>query len=198
MLDTMAATLSIQGLNYLTSGVVPERLGNAHPNIVPYQVFSAADGDVVIAVGNDSQFKRFCDFAGVPELAVDDRYKTNDGRVRNRKILIEKLSEVVRSKPSKHWLEGMDEIQVSSGPINRLDQVFEDPQITAREMSIEMDHPLSDKPVKMIGSPIKLSESPVAYRHAPPTLGQHTDEILEELLDLDTAACDALRQKGVI
>lgn len=198
MLDTMAATLSIQGLNYLTSGVVPERLGNAHPNIVPYQVFSASDGDVVIAVGNDSQFKRFCEFAGVPELAEDERYKTNDGRVRNRKILIEKLSEVVRSKPSKHWLEGMDEIQVSSGPINRLDQVFADPQIAARGMSIEMEHPLSDTPVKMIGSPIKLSESPVAYRHAPPTLGQHTDDVLEELLNLDASARDALRQKGVI
>lgn len=198
MLDTMAATLSIQGLNYLTSGVVPERLGNAHPNIVPYQVFSASDGDVVIAVGNDGQFQRFCGFAGVPELAEDDRFKTNDGRVRNRESLIEQLSEIVKSKPSKHWLEGMDEIQVSSGPINRLDQVFADPQIDAREISIEMDHPLSDKPVKMIGSPIKMSESPVAYRHAPPTLGQHTDEVLEELLNLDGSARDALREKGVI
>ena len=199
MLDTQVATLSIQGLNYLTSGVVPERLGNAHPNIVPYQVFSAADGDVVIAVGNDDQFRRFCDFAGVPDLSEDERFKTNDARVRNRAILIEILSKVVNAKPSKHWLEGMDDIKVSSGPINRLDQVFDDPQVLAREMRINMPHALSgDEPVEMIGSPIKMSETPVSYRHAPPTLGQYTDEVLDELLGLDAAACSELRERGVI
>ena len=199
MLDTQVATLSIQGLNYLTSGVVPERLGNAHPNIVPYQVFSAADGDLVIAVGNDDQFKRFCNFAGIPELAEDERYKTNDGRVRHRSELVPLIADVIKQEPANYWLEGLENIKISSGPINKLDQVFADPQIAAREMAIQMNHPLAgETPVDLIGSPIKLSETPVAYRHAPPTLGQHTDEVLAELLEINEDDRAALRDEGVI
>ena len=199
MLDTQIATLSIQGANYLSSGVVPERLGNAHPNIVPYQVFSAADGDIVIAVGNDAQFGRFCDFAGVPELADDDRFRSNDMRVRNRIELTRLLNQVVAAKPAEHWLKGLERINVASGPINTLDKVFADPQTRHREMEIEMKHPLAgDTPVKLIGSPIKMSATPVSYRRAPPTLGQHTDEVLRELLGLEDTELAALRGDGVI
>ena len=199
MLDTQIATLSIQGLNYLTSGVVPQRLGNAHPNIVPYQVFSASDMEIVVAVGNDGQFQRLCEFAGVPELATDERFTTNDRRVRNRKELTDLLNPLFASKPAKHWLEGLEKIKVSGGPINKLDQVFDDPQTKARGMEITMPHPAAGgAPVKMIGSPIKMSETPVEYRHAPPMLGQHTDQVLRELLGMDDAELAALREKGVI
>ncbi|MBT4590330.1 MAG: CoA transferase [Rhodospirillaceae bacterium] len=199
LLDTQISTLSIQGLNYLTSGEVPGLLGNAHPNIVPYQVFPTTDGNVIISVGNDAQFERFCDYIERPELAQDEKFKTNDMRVRNRDELTEILNEVTRQKPSDYWLEGLDEIKIASGPINRIDQAFADPQVQAREMEIEMNHPAAgDQPVKMIGSPIKMSGTPVTYRRTPPMLGEHTDEVLEELLGLDVAACDELRNKGVI
>jgi crotonobetainyl-CoA:carnitine CoA-transferase CaiB-like acyl-CoA transferase len=199
MLDTQIATLSIQGLNYLTSGEVPRRLGNAHPNIVPYQVFSASDMEIVIAVGNDGQFQRLCEFAGVSELATDERFTTNDRRVRHREELTALLSPVVAAKPANYWLEGLESIKVSGGPINKLDQVFDDPQTRARGMEIAMPHPAAGgAPVKMIGSPIKMSETPVEYRHTPPMLGQHTDEVLRELLGLDDAELAALREKGIV
>tara|TARA_B100000315_G_scaffold260888_1_gene326875 strand:+ start:4632 stop:5873 length:1242 start_codon:yes stop_codon:yes gene_type:complete len=199
LLDTQVSTLSIQGLNYLTSGEVPGLLGNAHPNIVPYQVFPTADGNVIISVGNDAQFERFCDFIERSELATDERFKTNDMRVRNRDELTEILNAVTVQKSSDYWLEGLDEIKIASGPINRIDQVFADPQVQAREMEIEMDHPAAgDKPVRMIGSPIKMSATPVSYRRTPPMLGEHTEEVLEELLDISAEDCAALRDKGVI
>ncbi len=199
LLDTQISTLSIQGLNYLTSGEVPGLLGNAHPNIVPYQVFPTADGNVIISVGNDKQFERFCEFIERPELATDERFKTNDMRVRNRDELTDILNEVTRQQPSDYWLEGLDNIKIASGPINRIDQAFASPQVQAREMEIEMDHPAAGgEPVKMIGSPIKMSGTPVSYRRTPPMLGEHTDEVLEEMLGLDSAACAELREKGVI
>jgi len=199
LLDTQVSTLSIQGLNYLTSGEVPGLLGNAHPNIVPYQVFPTADGNVIISVGNDAQFERFCDYIERPELATDARFKTNDMRVRNRDALTEILNDITRQKSTDFWLEGLDEIKIASGPINRIDQVFADPQVQAREMQIEMNHPAAgDKPVQMIGSPIKMSGTPVSYRRTPPMLGEHTDEVLKELLDLSADDCVALRDKGVI
>ena len=197
LLDTQVATLSIQGLNYLTSGEVPALLGNAHPNIVPYQVFPTADGNIIVAVGNDDQFKRYCDFAGVPDLAEDERFSTNDNRVRNRDELTELLNEVMRQKPSAHWLEGLEAVKVSCGPINTIDQVFENEQVLAREMKIEMDHPLADKPVSLIGNPIKMSATPATFRTPPPTMGQHTDEVLAELLDLSEEERQALKDRGV-
>jgi crotonobetainyl-CoA:carnitine CoA-transferase CaiB-like acyl-CoA transferase len=199
LLDTQISTLSIQGLNYLTSGKVPGLLGNAHPNIVPYQVFPTKDGNVIISVGNDVQFARFCDFIERPELSTDERFATNDMRVRNRDELTEILNDVTRQKPTDYWLEGLDEIKVASGPINRIDQAFANPQVQAREMEIEMAHPAAGgENVKMIGSPIKMSATPVSYRRTPPMLGEHTDEVLGEMLGLDATACDDLRNKGVI
>ena len=198
LLDTQVSLLSIQGLSYLTSGEVPGLLGNAHPSIVPYQVFPTADGNIIVAVGNDGQFKRYCEFAGVPELISDERFASNVARVRNRDALAEILNDVMRQKPSAHWLEGLEEIKISSGPINDIGQVFADEQVKARGMQIEMEHPAAGKPVSLIASPAKLSETNVSYRHPPPMLGQHTDEVLEELLGLDAGERDGLRERGVI
>lgn len=199
LLDTQVATLSIQGLNYLTSGETPGLLGNAHPNIVPYQVFPSSDGNIIIAVGNDAQFKRFTDFIGVPELPDDERFKDNAVRVRNRDVLTEILDAIISQKPSAYWLEELEKIKISCGPINTIDEVFDEPQVQAREMKIAMDHPLAGGgSVELIGSPIKMSGTPVSYRYAPPTLGQHTDEVLEELLGLGEEERKGLKDRGVI
>ena len=199
LLDTQVSLLSIQGLNYLTSGEVPGLLGNAHPNIVPYQVFPTADGNIIVAVGNDDQFKRYCEFAGVPELINDERFVTNKARVQNREALTQILNEVMRQNPSAYWLEELEKIKITCGPINNIDQVFADAQVVARDMRIEMNHPATGgEPVSLIGSPSKMSVTEVSYRHAPPMLGQHTEEVLEELLGLDAAECNRLREQGVI
>ena len=199
LLDTQVSLLSIQGLNYLTSGEVPGLLGNAHPNIVPYQVFPTADGNIIVAVGNDDQFKRYCEFAGVPELIDDERFVTNKARVQNREALTQILNEVMRQNPSAYWLEALEKIKITCGPINNIDQVFDDAQVAARGMRIEMNHPATGgEPVSLIGSPSKMSVTEVSYRHAPPMLGQHTEEVLEELLGIDAAECNRLREQGVI
>ena len=199
LLDTQVSLLSIQGLNYFTSGEVPGLLGNAHPNIVPYQVFPTADGNIIVAVGNDDQFKRYCEFAGVPELINDERFVTNKARVQNREALTQILNEVMRQNPSAYWLEELEKNKITCGPINNIDQVFADAQVVARDMRIEMNHPATGgEPVSLIGSPSKMSVTEVSYRHAPPMLGQHTEEVLEELLGLDAAECNRLREQGVI
>ena len=199
LLDTQVSLLSIQGLNYLTSGEVPGLLGNAHPNIVPYQVFPTADGNIIVAVGNDDQFKRYCEFAGVPELINDERFVTNKARVQNREALTQILNEVMRQNPSAYWLGELEKNKITCGPINNIDQVFADAQVVARDMRIEMNHPATGgEPVSLIGSPSKMSVTEVSYRHAPPMLGQHTEEVLEELLGLDAAECNRLREQGVI
>ncbi len=199
LLDTQVSLLSIQGLNYLTSGEVPGLLGNAHPNIVPYQVFPTADGNIIVAVGNDDQFKRYCEFAGVPELIDDERFVTNKARVQNREALTQILNDVMRQKPSAYWLEALEKIKITCGPINNIDQVFDDAQVAARGMKIEMNHPATGgEPLSLIGSPSKMSVTEVSYRHAPPMLGQHTEEVLEELLGINAAECNRLREQGVI
>jgi len=198
MLDTSVATLSMQGMNYLASGVAPPRFGNAHPNIVPYQVFATSDGHIILAIANDGQFDRFCEFAGVVELCKDDRFCTNVERVLNREALIPILADIVAAKPSHHWLEGLEACNVSSGPINTIDQVFDDPHVRAREMEIAMAHPLVDKPVRLIGSPLKMSASPPSYDLPPPLLGEHTDAVLGEMLELGADELAGLRYRGVI
>ena len=199
MLDTQVATLSMQGMNFLTTGKAPARLGNAHPNIVPYQVFKAADGHLVIAVGNDQQFERFCEFAGVAELASDPKFRTNEARVRNRKELIARLESVVAGHPRQYWLDGLEPLNVTCGPINTIDQVFADPQVRFRGMKFEMSHPLAgDEPISLIANPIRMSATPPSYDHPPPTLGRHTDELLRELLGSDDDEIKALRERGVI
>jgi len=199
MLDVQVAFSTIMGSNYLATGKVPKRLGNAHPNIVPYQSFSTADGDVILAVGNDGQFQRFCEFAGVPEWAEDDRFKTNTDRVHNRNEMIALMEPLIASQPSEHWLTGLEQCNVSCGPINNLAQVFDDLHVQARGMRLQMDHPATgEAPVDLIASPMKMSATPPDYRRPPPMLGQHTDEVLRELLDAGDDELAALRAEGVI
>ena len=199
LLDSQAAWLINSGLNYLTSGDNQQRLGNAHPNLVPYQVFQTSDSFFVLTVGNEIQFRKFCEFAGAPELPEDPRFKTNTDRVKNRKILAPMLNELTQRNSTQFWLEGLEKLQVPCGPVNTIKDVFDDPQIQHREMEISMPHPLSGKgDVSLIGSPVKMSATPVSYRHAPPTLGQHTDEILEELLGMDEDERRELAMKKVV
>ncbi len=198
LLDTQAAWLVNVGLNYLTSGATPQRYGNAHANIVPYQVFPASDGYFILAVGNDSQFQKFCTFAGCPELASEPRFATNPERVRNREELIEQLKAVTQQEPKSHWLDGLARIGVPVGPVNTVPEVFADPQIQHRGMRQEMNHPLSPDPIALIGNPIRFSETPVQYRRAPPLAGAHTREVLEADLGLSEAELAHLRGTGVI
>jgi crotonobetainyl-CoA:carnitine CoA-transferase CaiB-like acyl-CoA transferase len=199
LLDTQVAWLTYEGLNYLTSGQAPKRVGNEHPNIVPYKVLPCSDGHVILAAGNDVQFKRFCDFAGAPELAADPRFTSNAQRVRNREALYAILPELTLRKTQEEWVEGLSALGVPSGPVNTLDRVFADPQVLHREMKISMPYPgAAGGAVDLIGNPVKYSETQVDYRHAPPRLGEHTEEVLQELLDLDSAEIARLRDDEVI
>jgi crotonobetainyl-CoA:carnitine CoA-transferase CaiB-like acyl-CoA transferase len=199
LLDSQVAWLSYVAENYLVSGEVPKRLGNRHPNITPHEVFAASDGLVIVAVGNDAQFERLCEFAGRPDLALDNRFATNAERLRHRDELTPLLAELIKAKPVKHWVDGLTEVNVPASPINAVDQVFADPQVRARDMTIEMPHPLAgDNPVPLVASPIRMSRSPVSYRHPPPTLGQHTEQVLRELLGMETEELAGLRARGVI
>jgi len=199
LLDTQVAWLANVGLNYLTSGNEPRRLGNQHPNIVPYQVFAAEDGFFILAVGNDGQFRKFCDFAGFGNLADDQRYATNDSRVQNRDELVPLIEDVTRQKSKRHWLDGLSAIGVPAGPVNTVPEAFADPQVQHRDMQINMPHAKAGAAgVNLIGNPVKMSETPVTYRHAPPVLGEHTDEVLSELLKMDDTERQSLRDAGVI
>ncbi len=199
LLDSQVAWLINVGLNYLTSGKVPQRVGNEHPNIVPYNVLPASDGFIILAVGNDAQYQKFCDFAGTPELAKDARFITNADRVRNRREIYELLPAVTRRKKQAEWIDGLAKLGVPCSPVNNVDQVFEDPQVQQREMKITMPHPLSASgTVDLIGNPIKFSETPVDYRLPPPYCGQHTPDVLGELLQMSKAEIESLRQRGVI
>ncbi|HXP77552.1 MAG TPA: CaiB/BaiF CoA-transferase family protein [Stellaceae bacterium] len=199
LLDTQVAWLANLGQGYLTSGELPARLGNAHATVVPYQVFKTADGHIVLAIGNDGQFRKFCEFAGAPDLASDARFASNPARIRNRAGLIPLMSEIVARQSSAYWIRELERIGVPCGPINNLEQVFADPQVQARGMTVELPHPAAGgRPTRLIANPIKLSETPISYERAPPTLGQHTDEVLQELLGLSAAEIAALRNDGVI
>ncbi|GAB5467157.1 MAG: CaiB/BaiF CoA-transferase family protein [Rhodospirillales bacterium] len=198
LLDTQVSWLVNEGLNYLTSGEVPPRRGPEHPNIVPYTTLPTADGYFILAVGNDAQFARFCDFAGVPELVRDPRFATNRDRVVNREAIYALLPDVTRKKSSRAWLEGLAALGVPAGAVNDLAEVFADPQVQAREMRISLPYPDSPgKRVDLIGNPIKMSATPVTYRRAPPTMGQHTDEVLIES-GLSAEEIAALRKAEVI
>ena len=199
LLDSQVAWLTYEGMNYLTSGQMPKRQGSEHPNIVPYKTMPCADGYFILAVGNDGQFQRFCDFAGCPELAQDPRFRTNTDRLSHREALYELLPEITRQRTQKFWVEGLAKIAVPAGPVNTLDQVFSDPQVLAREMKISMPYPGSAAgKVDLIGNPIKFSETPVEYRFAPPRAGQDSDAVLEELLDIGPEERAQLRGKGII
>lgn len=199
LLDAQVSWLYNQGLNYLTSGEVPQRLGTAHPNSAPYQAFPTSDGYIIIAANNDGQFKRFCEVADAMHLLDNPRFKSNPDRVRNRDALIPVVSGITRTRTIDDWIENLSAAGVGCAPINTIDRVFDDPQVQHREMQIAMDHPLSgDAPVQLIGNPIKMSETPASYRLPPPTMGQHTEDVFAELLGLSVEDQQSLRDKGVI
>jgi crotonobetainyl-CoA:carnitine CoA-transferase CaiB-like acyl-CoA transferase len=197
MLDTHVAWLANQGMNYLATGQNPERLGNQHPNIVPYQVFPTADGHIVLSIGNDPTFKRFCEAFALTHLLEDERFATNAARVRNRQLVTDTLTPVMQQQHTIWWVDKLESLKIGCGPINKLSQVFADPHVVARETVREMAHS-SGHMVKVIANPVRLSETPADYRIAPPLLGEHTDGVLSERLGLDSAALAALREKGVI
>ncbi len=198
MLDTHVAWLANQGMNYLATGENPARLGNQHPNIVPYQVFPTTDGYLVLSIGNDPTFKRFCDGYGLSHLLDDPRFATNAARVGNRALVTETLAPVLRQHPTARWVEELEALKIGCGPINTLEEVFADPQVQARGAVTTMPHPSNPDGVKVIANPVRLSETPVDYRMAPPTLGQHTDEVLGARLQLAPEQLAELRAKGVI
>ena len=179
LFDTQLAMLANLGSNYLCSGKAPGRMGNAHQNIVPYQVFEASDGHLILAVGNDRQFAKFCEIAGHPEWAADPRFATNAERVRHRATLVPLLEEAVRQRPRDAWLAALEAAKVPCGSINSIGEALADPQAQARGAVVELPHPLTPR-LRVIASPMKLSATPVQYRMAPPLLGQHSDDLLRE------------------
>ncbi|MBS7598742.1 CaiB/BaiF CoA-transferase family protein [Pseudomonas sp. RC2C2] len=197
LLDVQVACLANQAMNYLTTGTPPRRLGNAHPNIVPYQDFPTADGDFILTVGNDGQFRKFAEVAGQPQWADDPRFATNKQRVANRAELIPLIRQATVFKTTAEWVAQLEQAGVPCGPINDLAQMFADPQVKARGLAIEMPHPLAGQ-VPQVASPIRLSETPVEYRHAPPLLGEHTEQILGEVLGLAASEIERLREAKVV
>jgi crotonobetainyl-CoA:carnitine CoA-transferase CaiB-like acyl-CoA transferase len=199
LLDTQVAWLVNEGMNYLLSGQVPRRLGNEHPNIVPYKVFESRDGYVILAVGNDGQFQKWCRFAGAADLAADPRFATNSLRVRHRRELYALMPAYVRAKATREWIDGLAALGVPCGPVNTIDQVFEDPQVRARGMRVDVPHATAAAgTVPLIANPIRMTRTPPSCRHGPPALGEHTDEVLAELLDLAPAERERLRAAGAI
>jgi crotonobetainyl-CoA:carnitine CoA-transferase CaiB-like acyl-CoA transferase len=196
LLDTQVAMLANLGANYLVTRKPPARVGNAHQNIVPYQVFEVADGHLILAVGNDGQFERFCSVAGCPELARDERFARNASRVRHREILVPLLAARLRQRTRADWLAALEGATVPCGPINDLAEVFADPQVRARGMTEHMPHPLSDT-LELVASPMRLSATPVQLRHAPPLLGQDSAEVLATL-GVGQAELARLRALGVV
>jgi crotonobetainyl-CoA:carnitine CoA-transferase CaiB-like acyl-CoA transferase len=199
LLDVQVGWLFNQGANYLVGGVVPKRLGTAHPNTVPYQAFQTSDGWVVCGANNDDQFKRFAGIIGRQELGSEARFLTNAARLQNRAALVAIITDALKAQSSTYWVEAFEKASLPCCPVNTLDQVFADPHVEERAMRISMRHCLAaDRYVDLIGSPIKLSETPVTYRRSPPTLGEQTDEVLEEVLGLDAGDLAALRKASII
>lgn len=197
LLDVQVACLANQAMNYLTTGSPPRRLGNAHPNIVPYQDFPTADGDFILTVGNDGQFRKFAEVAGQPQWADDPRFATNKLRVANRAELIPLIRQATVFKTTAEWVSQLEAAGVPCGPINDLAQMFQDPQVLARGLAVSMPHALAGS-VPQVASPIRLSETPVEYRRAPPLLGEHTEAVLGDVLGLDGDALGRLRSAGVL
>jgi crotonobetainyl-CoA:carnitine CoA-transferase CaiB-like acyl-CoA transferase len=197
LLDVQVASLANQTMNYLATGTAPVRMGNAHPNIVPYQDFPTADGAMILAVGNDSQFAKLALVAGHPEWAVSPLFATNKARVANRGAFVEAFSAVSVTRTTRAWIAALEAAGVPCGPINTLTEVFADPQVVARGLEIRMEHP-AGVDVPLVANPIRMSATPPEYRTAPPVLGQHTRAVLSERLGLDDAAIDALAEQGVV
>jgi crotonobetainyl-CoA:carnitine CoA-transferase CaiB-like acyl-CoA transferase len=197
LLDSQVAVLANQALNYLVAGKAPGRLGNAHPNIVPYQTFATKDGFIIMAVGNDRQFTEFCRIIGSPALAADARYQKNKGRVENRSSLVPILEPLMLKRTTVEWVEAFEAASVPCGPINTLDQVFANPQVMARGLQFGLtrdDH----VQVPGVANPIGFSETPNSYELAPPRLGQNTTDVLSDLLGMDQATLARMRKAGVV
>lgn len=197
LFDSQLACLSYVGQAYLSSGQLPKRVGNEHPNIVPYQMFEAQDGFLILAVGNDGQFIRFCRYAHCDHLATDSRFAKNDGRVRHRDELTPMLASIIKRHKVSYWVEGLNEVQVPCGSINDLHAVFADSQVKSRKMVRTVSHPLAGM-VKFIASPMHLSKSPPSYRHPPPLLGEHSRDILKKELKMSEEDINNLLKKNII
>jgi crotonobetainyl-CoA:carnitine CoA-transferase CaiB-like acyl-CoA transferase len=197
LFDCQAAGLANQAMNYLAGGVVPGRLGNAHPNIVPYQVFATADGHLILATSNDAQFRRFATVAGIEPAARDPRFATNAERVANRQAMVELLKPLFTQRSTAQWIADLEAANVPCGPINRVDEVFADPQAIARGLTIAMTHAAAG-PMQLVASPLRLSQTPPEYRNAPPLLGEHTDEVLSSVLGISPGDIARLRRDGVV
>lgn len=197
LLDVQVACLANQAMNYLTTGRSPVRMGNSHPNIVPYQDFPTADGDMVLTVGNDNQFRRLCEVVGRPEWADDERFATNEARVAHRELLIPLLRQATVMRTTNEWISALEAVGVPCGPVNTLDQVFANPQVQARGMQVAMEHEKMGK-VPGVGNPIRLGLTPVTYRTAPPTLGENTKDILGSVMGLSDSEIEELVARGIV
>jgi crotonobetainyl-CoA:carnitine CoA-transferase CaiB-like acyl-CoA transferase len=197
LLDVQIAALANLGTEYLMTGMVPKRHGNAHGSIVPYQDFETSDGRIIIAVANDAQFARLAAIIGMPELVNDAKYTANADRVRNREPLLSALSDRFRTQTSAEWIKALDREGIPAGPINSLDAVFEDPQVAARELLVEFSMG-TGSPIRVVANPIKFSRTPAAHELPPPTLGQHTQVALEDILKLNAEEIERLRKNHVI
>jgi formyl-CoA transferase len=197
LFDSAIAMMAVMNMNYLIGGAAPLRAGNAHQNIVPYQVFACMDGHLIVAVGNDGQFRKLCEIIGRDDWATDVRFATNAARVRHRDVIVPMLEVVMRMRTQAEWLAALEAAGIPCGPINRVDQVFGDPQVLARGMKLDLPHPLSGS-VPQVRAPLRLSGSPLSYAAPPPLLGQHTKDVLRTRLGLDAAALRRLAARGVI
>jgi crotonobetainyl-CoA:carnitine CoA-transferase CaiB-like acyl-CoA transferase len=196
LLDCLVAMTSYQSINWFVSGQTPQRLGNGHPNIVPYQVFPCKGGHIILAVANDSQFRSFCKAVGKPEWAADERFSVGASRSVNRETLCAMIAELMPQRTMHDWMQLLESANVPCGPINSIPQVYEDPQVKHRGMRVQLQHPSG--PISLLASPLRFSETPVSYDVPPPLLGQHTSQVLHELLGMDEAQVRALHDKGVV
>ena len=197
LFDCQAAALANQATNFLAGGVVPGRLGNAHPNIVPYQVFATKDGHLILATSNDNQFRRFAKVAGIEHFAKDPRFASNAERVAHRQLVVDTLKPLFLQRTTAQWIADLEAANVPCGPINRVDQVFSDPQAIARGLTIVMQHATVGE-LHLPASPLRLSRTPPEYKNAPPLLGEHNDEVLNGLLGISATEMARLRQAGIV
>lgn len=197
LLDVTTATMANQALNFLVTGNAPGRMGNAHPNIVPYEAFQASDMYLIVAVGNDGQYQRFVEAAGRPELAADDRFASNAARVKHRDILIPIIQDFMKQRTGSDWIDALEKVGVPCGPINNMEQVFAHPQIQHRGLQMDLEHPLAGT-VPQVANPIKFTGQPHSYQGAPPTLGQHSADVLSRVLEMSEGDIEALKEAGIV